>query len=81
MDDQLMSFLIIFYCIRFQELKTCFEKQDIPLLQETIAKLPPDIATYHMKRCVDSGLWLPEGGKKDPTESEGSTNSESVEKD
>ncbi|KAL1131359.1 hypothetical protein AAG570_010977 [Ranatra chinensis] len=50
------------------ELKECFEKQDIPLLQETIAKMPHDEAAYHMKRCVDSGLWLPEGGKKQEDE-------------
>jgi len=41
------------------ELKKCFESQDIPMLQEAIAKLPPDEATYHMKRCVESGLWVP----------------------
>lgn len=25
--------------------------------------MPEDEAKYHMKRCVDSGLWVPEGGK------------------
>lgn len=25
--------------------------------------MPEDEAKYHMKRCIDSGLWLPEGGK------------------
>jgi len=29
------------------------------MLQEAISKLPPDEATYHMKRCVESGLWVP----------------------
>lgn len=48
----------------FQELRDCFDKQDIPLLQETIAKMPQEEAVYHMKRCVDSGLWIPDGGKK-----------------
>ena len=33
------------------------------MLQEVIAKMNPDDATYHMKRCVDSGLWVPEGNK------------------
>ncbi|XP_055844020.1 hsp90 co-chaperone Cdc37 [Episyrphus balteatus] len=47
------------------ELKACFESRDIGLLQATIAKMPEDEARYHIKRCVDSGLWLPEGGKKD----------------
>lgn len=26
--------------------------------------MPEEEARYHMKRCVDSGLWVPEGGKK-----------------
>lgn len=43
-----------------QELKKCFESRDIQLLQETILKLPEDVAKYHMKRCVDSGLWVPD---------------------
>jgi cell division cycle protein 37 len=42
------------------ELKKCFESQDIPLLQETISKMPEEEARAHMKRCVDSGLWVPD---------------------
>jgi len=47
-----------------EELKRCFESQDIPLLQEAIKKLPPAEAAYHMKRCVDSGLWVPDANSK-----------------
>lgn len=43
-------------------LQKCFESRNIKLLQETIMTLPEEEARYHMKRCVDSGLWLPEGG-------------------
>jgi len=51
-----------------EELKACFESQDIPLLQETISKMPEEEARMHMKRCVDSGLWVPEAkGKLDTT--------------
>jgi cell division cycle protein 37 len=32
------------------------------MLKEAIAKMPEDEAKYHMKRCVDSGLWVPEAG-------------------
>lgn len=45
------------------ELQKCFESQNIPLLQETISKMPESEAVYHMKRCVDSGLWVPEANK------------------
>ncbi|XP_061392002.1 hsp90 co-chaperone Cdc37 [Musca vetustissima] len=41
------------------ELKACFESRDTELLQKTIAAMPVEEATYHMKRCVDSGLWVP----------------------
>lgn len=39
--------------------------QDIPLLQRTIAAMPEEEATYHMKRCVDSGLWVPDAKNKE----------------
>lgn len=51
-------------------MQRCFEVQDIPLLQETIAAMPEEEARYHMKRCIDSGLWVPDAKAK---ESEAST--------
>lgn len=42
-----------------KELQACFESADVALLQQTIANMPPKEARYHMKRCVDSGLWKP----------------------
>lgn len=53
-----------------EELKKCFESQDIELLKETIAKMPEEDAKRHMKRCVDSGLWVPDAGKKEGEEEE-----------
>lgn len=47
-------------CLLLQELRECFEKQDIPLLQETIHKMDEKECLYHMKRAIDSGLWVPE---------------------
>lgn len=44
-------------------MQKCFESRDIGSLQEAVAKMPEEEAKYHMKRCVDSGLWVPEGGK------------------
>lgn len=40
-------------------LQKCFEAQDIPMLQKAISEMPEAEAKYHMKRCVDSGLWCP----------------------
>ncbi|XP_043280205.1 hsp90 co-chaperone Cdc37 isoform X2 [Venturia canescens] len=47
-----------------EALQKCFEVQDIPLLQKTIDEMPEEEAKYHMKRCVDSGLWVPDAKSK-----------------
>lgn len=46
-----------------EKLRDCFEKQDIPMLQQVISEMDKEEAAYHMKRCVDAGLWVP--GKDD----------------
>lgn len=51
-----------------EELQRCFEARDIPMLQEAIGRLPPAEAREHLRRCVDSGLWVPEGGLKEAQE-------------
>lgn len=62
------------------EMQECFEKRDIAALQGVIAKLDEETARYHMKRCVESGLWVPdankadgEGGDAESSESEAKT--------
>jgi len=49
-----------------QILKDCFEKKDISMLQDAVTKLPKEEAEYHIKRCIDSGLWVPGGGADGP---------------
>lgn len=46
------------------EMKECFEKQDVPMLQQLLREMPENDAKYHMKRCVDSGLWVPDESAK-----------------
>ena len=60
-DVRDIFFFIFFaeFMIFFQALKECFESQDIAKLQETIRNMPEEDARYHMKRCVQSGLWNP----------------------
>ncbi|KAG0443930.1 hypothetical protein HPB47_014376 [Ixodes persulcatus] len=41
-------------------LQKCFESRDLDMLKEAIAAMPEEEARYHMKRCVDSGLWVPD---------------------
>ncbi|KAK9296668.1 hypothetical protein QLX08_009391 [Tetragonisca angustula] len=48
-----------------EPLQKCFESQDHALLQKTLAEIPQKEAFYHMKRCVDSGLWIPDSKSKE----------------
>lgn len=53
-------------------LKDCFEKKDIGMLQKAILELPKEEAEYHMKRCVESGLWVPNAADAQKAEASGS---------
>ncbi|XP_028678861.2 hsp90 co-chaperone Cdc37 [Erpetoichthys calabaricus] len=43
-----------------EEMKKCFDSKDIQMLQDVISKMDPTVAKYHMQRCIDSGLWVPD---------------------
>ena len=49
-------------------MQKCFETRDVEMLQQAIAAMPIEEAKYHMKRCVDSGLWVPHGNDANETE-------------
>lgn len=40
------------------ELQECFENKDVAKLQRVVSAMDKEEASYHMKRCVDSGLWV-----------------------
>ncbi|XP_028909323.1 hsp90 co-chaperone Cdc37 [Ornithorhynchus anatinus] len=41
------------------KLQKCFDVKDVQMLQDTISQMDPTEAKYHMQRCIDSGLWVP----------------------
>merc|ERR1719221_889588 len=41
------------------EMRAAFEAQDVQRLQAAVESLSPDEAKYHLRRCEDSGLWVP----------------------
>lgn len=43
-----------------ESLQACFESRDIELLKKTLLEMDSEVAKEHMKRCIDSGLWLPD---------------------
>lgn len=53
-----------------QKLQDAFVKRDDQLLQAALDELEPSVAKYHMERCIDSGLWVPKGGKTSLDEDE-----------
>ena len=42
------------------DLKQCFDTKDIQMLKDTFAKYEPAEAEMWLKKCVDSGLWVPD---------------------
>lgn len=51
-------------------MQECFEKKDVELLKTVLCGMDPKDAEYHMKRCVDSGLWVDNVNKPDFTDTE-----------
>ena len=45
-----------------QVLQDAFGERDIEALKNALQSLSAEDAQYHMKRCIDSGLWDPSGG-------------------
>lgn len=52
------------------EMQKCFDDKDIGMLQDAISKMDPTEAKIHMKRCIDSGLWVPNSRTDDGDEKE-----------
>jgi len=44
-----------------KKLQECFDTKDVSMLQEALTSMPEEEARYHLKRCIDSGLWVPDG--------------------
>lgn len=44
-----------------ESLRDAFASRDVDQLKEALSQLDPADAEYHMKRCVDSGLWVAGG--------------------
>ncbi|KAG5175284.1 hypothetical protein JKP88DRAFT_339255 [Tribonema minus] len=45
-----------------EPMQTAFESKSVEALKAALAALPPKERAYHMKRCEDSGLWVPGPG-------------------
>lgn len=43
-------------------LQEAFGERSIDALKAALGSMPPEDANYHLQRCIDSGLWDPNGG-------------------
>ncbi|XP_056136976.1 hsp90 co-chaperone Cdc37 [Lampris incognitus] len=48
-----------------KEMQRGFDEKNIQMLQDAISKLDLTEGKYHMMRCIDSGLWVPDMGRDD----------------
>jgi len=48
-----------------EELQQCFDSKDIQMLQDVLVSMEPRQAEIWLKKCIDSGLWVP--GANDAT--------------
>ncbi|KAM7419680.1 hypothetical protein PAMA_016660 [Pampus argenteus] len=51
-----------------KEMQKSFDEKNIQLLHDVIDKLDPEEGKYHLMRCIDSGLWVPDSGEGDDEE-------------
>lgn len=47
-----------------EALRKCFDERDIQGLQGVLQTMDIEDAKYHMKRCIDSGMWVPDPSAK-----------------
>ncbi|KAI7793211.1 hsp90 co-chaperone Cdc37-like 1 [Triplophysa rosa] len=52
------------------DLKTCIQMQDMHILQNVLSTMNPQVAEYHLKRCLEAGLWtnIPRASKEESSE-------------
>ncbi|XP_076003992.1 hsp90 co-chaperone Cdc37-like [Genypterus blacodes] len=48
-----------------EEMQRGFDQRDVKMLQKALSKLDPQEGRYHLSRCIDSGLWVPDSGEGD----------------
>ena len=50
----------VVFCLisMLQPLRQCFETKNVATLQHVLSQMSKEEATYHMQRCIDSGLWV-----------------------
>ena len=61
------------------EMQEAFESQSVQRLKDVLAAMDPAVAKAHLKRCIDSGLWVPAQGDSLDDDEEGEEGEEEEE--
>ncbi|KAK0409523.1 hypothetical protein QR680_004595 [Steinernema hermaphroditum] len=52
------------------EMRDAFDSREITKLQEVANKMDREVFSYHLQRCIDSGLWIPDANAAQENETE-----------
>lgn len=58
-------------------MRAAFDSQEVARLQEVAQKMDREVFGYHLQRCIDSGLWIPDANaakEENASENEASWN-------
>ncbi|XP_059189548.1 hsp90 co-chaperone Cdc37 isoform X2 [Centropristis striata] len=53
-----------------KDLQKSFDEKNLQMLQEGLSKLDLEEGNYHLRRCIDSGLWVPDAVEGDNEDDE-----------
>ena len=45
-------------------MREAFDSQEVSRLQEVALQMDREVFGYHLQRCIDSGLWVPDANAK-----------------
>lgn len=51
-------------------MQEAFRTQNIPKMYEAARTMDMEVFQYHLQRCIDSGLWIPDAKEKEQKEKE-----------
>lgn len=48
-------------------MKAAFDSQEVARLQAVAESMDREVFSYHLQRCIDSGLWIPDASAQKGT--------------
>ena len=45
-------------------MRAAFDSQEVARLQQVALQMDREVFQFHLQRCIDSGLWIPDANAK-----------------